>query len=107
MALEPLDRLGDHGFERAAFGKQVAGAGDDLQRLLSAQPGNCLPIELDDGAIGAADDQQGRDAEVVERAAGEIRPAAATRAAAAPVLAPNNPSGRPATPGARSSQRTD
>jgi hypothetical protein len=67
----------DDRFERARLGEQMSGAGDDLQCLSAAKACECLLVELDDAEVGAAHDQQGGNADVIEDVAGKVRAAAA------------------------------
>ena len=56
--LEPgAGHLGD-GLERAGLLEQMAGAGHDPEQLLAGQRGQRLPVQLEDVAVVAADDQQ-------------------------------------------------
>jgi len=75
MAREPVAGQSDHALERARFGKQMRGAGHDLQRLDAAQARERLFVECGDRVIEAADDQQRRRADRAQRGSREIRPA--------------------------------
>jgi hypothetical protein len=107
MALKPTCGMANHCLKRSRLGKKMARAWNDHQALRAAQPRQRLLIELDHTNISTPDDEKRRgahDVESISRKSGRpprettapIRRgslAAATRAAAAPVLAPNSPIG--------------
>ena len=60
IALKPAQGSVDHHFHRARFGKEMARARHNLERLWSAQPDQGLLIEFDHAVIRAPDDQERR-----------------------------------------------
>jgi len=106
--------------ERAVFREEVGSARYDDQFLGPAELSICLFVEFDNAMIFAADNEKRRRPHRQQDAIGKIRPApprettapissrraAATSAAAAPVLAPKSPIGRPRTAGLRCDHRT-
>jgi len=110
VADEPVPGQPGYLLKGAWSGEKVRGARDDLQACLARQLAQRFPVELDDHGVQCPDDQQGRLADRPQVRACEVgaattrddrcyepgRAAAATSAAAALVLAPNSPTGRPA-----------
>jgi hypothetical protein len=95
--------------ERAWFFEQVRGTWDSYKACLATEILHGLAIEVDDEGIASADDEKhwlaylwqalpssGRLPRQTTARAAAWRTAAATSAAAAPVLAPRNPSPNPA-----------
>ena len=75
--LEPgAGHLG-HGLERAGLLEEMRGARDDPEQLLAGQGGERLPVQFDDVAVLAADDQQRGCGDLREPRTGEIGAAAA------------------------------
>src|SRR5512135_658887 len=92
----PLREAGDF-LQGPRLGEEVGGPGDDDQLLRATQHGQGLPVQLEDLLVAAPDDQppgragrRGRRPPRPPRIAGPRPPAraAATSAAAAPVLPP-------------------
>jgi hypothetical protein len=116
---EPGGGQGGHPVQGAGLLEQVAGPGNDLEDGQTAQLGLGLAVALQHQLVVAADDQQGRGPDLAEAGAAwsgrpprdttaptwPPRSALAHRAAAAPVLAPKNPTGRPRASGWACSQR--
>src|SRR5512145_2006280 len=107
MGAEPTAGKLNDPIERARLFEQVGGARDNLQPLLAGGSVEGPPIDLDHGMVVAADDQQGRGADVRKRAARQIGPSSAgkdsgdvsgkpgsgNQGSGWPVLAPNRPMG--------------
>ena len=102
VAFEPLARQPRHLIQRAGLFEEVRGAGDDHELLFAAELRERRPVQLDDLKVVPPDDEQrgrpdarqGRPSQIRtpaprdDRAHHLGRSAAATSAAAAPVLAP-------------------
>ena len=67
---EPRSGEAGDGLQRPGLLEQVRRAGDDLEVLLAPEPGVSLPVQLDDLAILAPDDEQGGRRDAGERVGG-------------------------------------
>jgi hypothetical protein len=114
MESEPIARSIDDLIEGPRLLEQVSRLRDDVQALDAVQPRKRVLIELQHTGIGAAHYQQSRRANQRESIASEVRTtpacttaaisgfaAAATSAAAEPVLAPKSPIGKAAVSGSQ------
>ena len=120
MAFEPLSGELDDGFQRTGFWKEMVRARNDLDRPFAFQTLQSPLVQFDNAEIGTTHDQKRRSRDMGQRITCKIRTAAArnhranaigealaaTSAAAAPVLAPNNPIGKRPTSGSPTTQRT-
>ena len=102
MVHEPASRMADDLLKRTWFFEEMASLRNDDKLLLTGHARQCMTIEVEHNLIGAADDQQRWRLHFRQSSGGKIRSpasryngcyalpisAAATRAAAAPVLAP-------------------
>ncbi len=72
ILLEPSRGMGDDGFHRTGFGKQVTRAGNDLDCVGRLQAAGGIFIQLDYADVGTADDEQRRRADQGQGVIGKI-----------------------------------